>query len=139
MCYKAAMKAAILLFLLASPAVACDWHVTEQVDPMTDLKRCIISSPTVKLGVGVKGDSVSFVSSSPLHYDYLTVRVDDLPAIQLSDRARSTNAFEPDARLLLGQIRSGQRIRVQYRDISGHVNGDGEVCNLPALIDACAK
>ena len=131
------MKAAILLFLLASPALACDWHVTKQVDPMTDLKRCIISSPTVKLGVGVKGDSVSFVSSSPLYYDYLTVRVDDLPAIQLSDRGRSTNAFEPDARLLLGQIRSGQRIRVQYRDINGSVNGDGEVCTLPAMIDAC--
>lgn len=133
------MKAALALLLLASPAIACDWTVSEQIDPMTDAKVCTISSPSAKLGIRVKGSAVSFASPSRYRYDYLTVRVDDNPAILLSERGRSTEAFEDDARRLLGQIRSGQRIRVQYRDIDGTVNGDGEVCALPALIDACAE
>ncbi len=133
------MKTALLLMLVASPALACDWSVSERTDPMTDAKVCTISSPSAKLGIRVKGAAVSFASPSRYRYDYLTVRVDDNPAILLSDRGRSTEAFEDDARRLLRQIRSGQRIRVQYRDIDGTVDGDGEVCTLPALIDACAE
>lgn len=133
------MKAALVLLLAASPAIACDWQVSESVDPITDAKVCTITSPTVKLGISVRGDAVAFVSPSKYRYDYLTVRVDDLPATLLSDRARSTEAFESEARDLLGQIRSGQRIRVQYRDIDGTVNGDGAICNLPDLIDACSR
>ncbi|MHB1329896.1 MAG: hypothetical protein ACYC2K_16985 [Gemmatimonadales bacterium] len=133
------MKSALLLVLLTQPAMACDWHVFERVDPMTDRKVCTISSPTVKLGVGVRDGAVTFISSSKYRWDYLTVRVDDLPAIQLSSRGRSTDSYEPDARTVLAQIRTGQRIRVQYRDIDGAVDGDGAICSLPALINACAE
>jgi hypothetical protein len=133
------MKAALALLLLAQPAIACDWTSSDRIDPMTDTKVCTITSPSVKLGLQVRGGAVSFASPSKYRFDYLTVRVDDNPAILLSERGRSTEAFEDDARNLLGQIRSGQRIRVQYRDIDGTVNGDGEVCALPALIDACAE
>lgn len=133
------MKAALALLLLAQPAMACDWNVAERIDPMTDQKVCTITSPTVKLGVGVRGGAVTFVSSSKYRYDYLTVRVDDLPAVQLPQRTRSTANYDPAARDLLAQIRAGRRIRVQYRDVDGTVEGDGQVCNLPALIDACAK
>jgi hypothetical protein len=134
---RPAMKAAIALLLLTQPAVACDWAVSEKVDPMTDQKTCTITSPTVRLSIGVRGDVVTFVSSSRYRRDYLTIRVDDQPAMQLSERGRSTDAFEDDAREALAAIRSGQRIRVQYRDLDGTANGDGAICNLLDLISAC--
>ena len=132
------MKAVLVLLLAASPAISCDWKVSERIDPMTDLRDCTITSASARLGIGVSGDRVQFVSASPYRFDYLTVRVDDNPAIRLPDDGRSTTAFRPEARELLAQIRAGERIRVQYRDIDGTVNGDAMVCNLPELIDACS-
>jgi hypothetical protein len=131
------MKTALVLFLAASPALAGDWQSADRIDPMTDAKVCTITSPSVKLGVAVRGPDVMFVSSSKLPYDYLTVRVDDNKAVMLGERSRSTGSYDSDARDLLGEIRAGKRLRVQYRDVDGTVDGDGEVCNLPALIDAC--
>lgn len=133
------MKYLLLLLVLSSPALACDWTVSERVDPMTDETVCTITSPTARLGVLVRGDQVSFASTSRLRYDHLTVRVDDHQAIHLSDRARSTDAFRDDARQLLSQIRSGSRLRVRFRDVDGTVEGDGKVCNLPELIAACGS
>lgn len=133
------MKSLLLLLVLSAPAAACDWKVSERVDPMTDQKVCTITSPSARLGLGVRGDQVTFVSSSKYRRDFLTIRVDDQEAILLSDRSRSTGAAEDDARRVLAQIRAGSRIRVQYRDVDGQVNGDAAICDLPALIDACTE
>ena len=134
------MRYFLALLLIASPAMACDWKVSERVDPMTDGKVCTITSPSAHLGIGVRGDVVTFVSSGYRYgYDYLTLRVDDHKAIQLGKRARSTNAYESEARDALALIRSGQRMRVQFRTHNGTVNGEAASCNLSALSDACAN
>lgn len=129
------MKTLMLVALLSSPA--CDWTVSSKVDPMTDKRVCMITSPSARLGVGVRDGQVGFYSGSAYTYDYLTIRVDDLPAIRLSERSRNTGAYGPDARTVLAQIRSGQRIRVQFRDYPQSVNGDAPICELPKLIQDC--
>lgn len=132
------MKTALLLLLAAFPAAACDWAiVSDKVDPMTDQRVCMVMSPSAHLGVAARGDSVSFASSSRYRYDYLTIRVDDNEPIMLNDRNNNTRAYDSDARDLLAQIKAGKRIRVQYRDVDGQVNGDAQICDLPALIVSC--
>lgn len=133
------MKAALVLLALSVPAHACDWKVAERVDPMTDQKTCTITSPTARIGLGVRGQEVTFVSMSPLRWDYLTLRVDDNPAIQLAQDARSTSAFKDDARVVLSQILAGQRLRTSWRGYPNNVEGEAEICNLPELIRACGS
>lgn len=136
------MKAALVLLLAASPAVACDWQVTESVDPMTDGKSCTISSASAKLTLHVYPKHIVFGSSSVYGQrgDSLQVRIDDNKAIVFG-RSRSTlSSFAPDsepARTAIDQIRTGQRIRTSYLDYPENQTGDGAICNLPQLIDAC--
>ena len=133
------MKAAILLFLLASPALACDWRIsTDRTDPMTDARMCIVRSESAKIGLAVYPDHVTFLSGSAYRYhDGLTIRVDDAPPVSLSDDGRSTNAFVDDARTAYQQILAGQRIRTRFRDYPNFQEGGAEICNLPALIQSC--
>jgi len=130
-------KPALLLLLIAQPAMACDWRVTESVDPMTDSKKCLIYSPTAKLGIGVANGSVTFAAPSAYHHDGLEVRVDDLPSILLDRDERTTAAYGSDARDLLALILTGQRIRTQYLSYPASVSGDAPICTLPALIESC--
>ena len=46
--------------------MACDWKVTESVDPMTDQRKCMIVSQSAHLGVGVQGDVVTFITKGIL-------------------------------------------------------------------------
>ena len=132
------MRYFLPLLLAASPALACDWKVTESVDPMTDQRKCMIVSPSAHLGVGVQGDVVTFITSSAygFRHDGLQLRVDDNPAILLG-RHKRTDAYESRARDALAQIRQGQRLRVSYLDLPSSVSGDAAICELPSLIDAC--
>lgn len=104
---------------------------------MTDAPHCLIHSPSAHLGIGVHGRAVTFVSGSPYYRDFLTVRVDDRPAIALTRDNASTSAFQGYARDLLTQILTGSRIRVQFRDEDGEVNGDAPICDLPQIIRSC--
>lgn len=133
------MKAAILLFLLASPALACDWRIsTDRIDPMTDARTCIVRSEAAKIALAVYPDHVTFLSGSAYRYrDGLSIRVDDGAPISLPDDGRSTNAFVSDARSAYQQILSGSRIRTRYRDYPNYQEGDAEICTLPALIQSC--
>ena len=139
LCYKAAMKAAIMLFLIASPAMACDWHIsTDRIDPMTDARMCIVRSDSAKLGIAVYPDHVTFLSGSAYRYhDGLSIRVDDAEPVSLPDDGRSTNAFVDDARTAYGQILAGKRIRTRFRDYPNFQEGDAPICDLPALIRSC--
>lgn len=136
------MKAALALLLLASPAYACDWAVTESVDPMTDGKSCTISSASAKLTLHVYPEHIVFGSSSVYGQrgDSLQVRIDDNKAVVFG-RSRSTfSSFAPDsepARTAIEQIRTGERIRVSYLDYPASQAGEAAICNLPELIAAC--
>jgi hypothetical protein len=140
LCYKAAMRAAALLLLVVSPAYACDWQViSDRKDSMTDQRVCVIQSKSAHLAIGVRGQTVSFVTGSAYRSrDGLQVRIDENAPILIGERARFTDSFESDARDALAQIRAGQRLRVKYLDYpAGAVEGDAPICNLPALIDSC--
>ena len=134
------MKAALVLLLVSMPAAAtCDWRISsDRTDPMTDQRVCIISSSAAKIGFGVYPDRVMFLTRSAYAYrDGLQVRIDDAPAIYLTDKARSTDAFEHGARDAYAQILTGKRLRTSYRDYPQAQEGDAEICNLPALIQSC--
>lgn len=131
------MRAMLSLILLASPAAACDWALTERVDPMTDERVCIIRSEAAQLSLGVRGDVVTFLPLSAFSRPFLTIRVDDREAIQLSDRFMSTNTYGDDARRALAEIQAGARLRVSFKDHPTDRAGDAPICTLPELIASC--
>jgi len=134
------MKAALALILAASPAYACDWTLTESVDPMDDSRKCQISSSAAGISLFVTPDHVTFGTPSAYRRESLRVRIDDNEAITFG-RHRSTGAyFAPDAEpavTALSQIMSGQRIRTVYTDYPKTFEGDAPICNLPELIRSC--
>lgn len=131
------MRAILSLLLLATPAVACDWTLTDRVDPMTDERVCIIRSEAAKLSLAVRGDVVTFLPLSAFSDAQLMVRVDDREAILISERSMSTNTYADDARRALAEIQSGQRLRVSFRDYPNDQAGDAPICTLPSLIESC--
>lgn len=134
------MKAALALLLLASPVYACDWKLTESVDPMNDTSSCQISSGAAGISLFVTPQNVTFATPSAYRRSSLRVRIDDNEAITFG-RHRSTGAyFAPDAEpavTALRQIMSGQRIRTVYTDYPETFEGDAPICNLPELIRSC--
>lgn len=141
LCYKADMKAAALLFLLSSQAIACDWTSIESVDPMTDVKSCHIRSPSAQLSVFVYPAHIVFGTNSVYREgrDALRVRIDENEALSLG-RGSTYSYFPPDsegARTALEQIQTGERIRVSFLDYPRSQNGEAAICNLAELIRAC--
>lgn len=120
---------ALALLLLAFPAHACDWRITsDRIDPMTDKRECIITSPSAAISLGVLPDRVFFLSRSAYsHLDRLKVRIDDMPALLARDNSRE----------LISQIETGQRIRTHFLDYPYSHSGDAPICELPALIRSC--
>lgn len=131
------MRRFLAVALLSSPAFACDWTLSEEVDPMTDERVCIITSASAKMGIGVVGEKVTFLTGSPYTEDYLQVRVDDREAVQMYEDSKSTGAFKDNARRALAEIQTGKRLRTAYKDYPDHVTGDAPICNLPELIKSC--
>lgn len=134
-------RLALALLFAASPAYACDWQVSRSVDPMTDVSRCTITSPTSQLGVGVRGSAVMFVIGGKLPSDSFKVRVDDRPAHLITRKGVSTQAFEPDARNLLSDLQTGTTVRTQHTRWPelDQVNSEAPICNLPELIASCQE
>lgn len=129
----------ILLLAVSGPAFACDWQVKRTVDPMTDEAKCLITSPTSKLAVGTRGNDVTFVIGGRMPRDSFMVRVDDRPALLMTDRGLSTGAFEDDARRLLAELQTGTVVRTQHTRWPDRqqVNSEAPICTLPALIQSC--
>ncbi|WP_202844783.1 hypothetical protein [Luteimonas saliphila] len=134
------MKAALALLLIASQAYACDWKLTESVDPMDDTRSCQISSGAAGISLFVTPDHVTFGTPSVYRNGTLRIRVDDNESIVFG-RHRSTGAyFSGDAEpavTALSQIMTGQRIRTVYTDYPKTFEGDAPICNLPELIRSC--
>ena len=138
---KASHPALCLFFaVLAVPAQACDWKIaSDKVDPMTDERVCLIRSDAAKLAVGVRGESVTFVTGSAYkNRDGLTLRIDDNEAIFVGEHRRSTGSRD-NARRALSEIRAGQRLRVSFDDYPAEQSGDAPICTLPELIRACQE
>ena len=132
MCYNAAMKAALALLLLVSPAYACDWVVTKKVNPMTDATMCMVTTKDGGFAMYRMGTDPAKVAHGSRYSTAGTyVRVDDLPAIYISRR--------DDASKLLEQLKTGKRLRYQYRSYPNQVEGETEVCNLLELLAACPQ
>lgn len=129
--------------MLAGTAGAqdCDWRIaSDRADPMTDARTCIIASKSAKIAVSVRGDDISFLTTSAYsgNRDGLTVRIDENDAIYLGND-RSTRGFGDEPRQAISQIRSGKRIRTSYRDYPDSQEGDAPICTLPELIDQCSE
>jgi hypothetical protein len=132
-----ACRFVVLFGLVAFPAVACDWKVaSDEVDPMTDERTCIIRSDSAKIAIGVRGESLTFLTGSAYTEDGLEIRVDDNKAIYIGEE-RSTSRFRDNARRAFSEIRQGDRLRTTYLDYPEHQRGDAPICNLPQLIESC--
>lgn len=130
------MKAALLLLvLLSSPAMACDWVLTRETDPMTDAVVCRVQSESAKIEFYRNGsDRPNVRTGSAYSYEGLRIRVDDFPYIYMGE-----NAWDRQKALdaLLPQLATGQRIRVSFRDYPEPGVGDAAVCNLIQLLASC--
>ena len=129
------MKWILLLTLVSSPALACDWVVTKKIDPMTDKQMCTVISLTGKIAFYRNGsDRPNVAVSSVYREPSLQIRVDENLAIRMGE-----NSYDRQKALdsLLPQLQGGKRLRVSYRNYPDNKFGETEVCNLPALLDAC--
>lgn len=129
----------IVAICLLTPglAEASDWVVTKDVDQMTDKVTCSISSDRANVTFYRYGDDRPNVSVASAYRDpYLTIRVDDNAAINMGN-----NAYDRQAALseLLPQLEVGKRIRVRYRDYPNWHSGDGEIGDLPQLLEQCVE
>ena len=132
---KRILQASPLLLLLSAPIFACDWQVTRRSDPMTDTVTCSVSSASAKVSFYRYGkDRPNVVVASPYRDPYLYIRIDDNKAVRMGN-----NAYDRQKALdeLLPQLKIGQRIRTSFRDYPSNQEGDGAVCNLQQLLDAC--
>ena len=133
LCYKAAMKAALVLLLVSSPAFA--WHVTKSTDPMTDATRCMVTSDDGKIAFYRNGtDAPNIITGSVYSQSGVTVRVDDREAIYIGNDGWSGPR---NTATLMEQLKTGTRLRFQYRDYPHSVEGEAPVADLLALLDAC--
>ena len=133
MCYNAAMKAALALLLIASPAIACDWKLERKTDPMTDVVTCWVYSPSAKVSFYKHGsDPPNVATSSAYRRDGLTIRIDDNPAIRMGEDGYSRPRALAE---LLPQLQTGKRIRTQFLDYPASQNGDAAVCNIVELLN----
>lgn len=131
------MKAALVLLLCVSPALACDWKLAKKVDPMTDATMCMVSSASGKIAIYQLGsDSPKTVNGSAYRSAGTTVRVDDMEAFYIGTDGYSGPRGNAK---LMDQLGSGQRLRIQYRGYPHTVNGDTEVCNVLELLRSCAS
>ena len=137
MCYKRPMKAALVLLLAASPAIACDWKSEPYSSPMSDGRACLVSSQAAKLSLLVSHAGVRFVPHNALRHHSLMVRIDSRPAILIGEKTGTGDA-RGNAAEAIAQIRQGQRLRTQFLAYPHSQAGDAAICNLPALIDACS-
>jgi hypothetical protein len=80
-----------------------------------------------------------FTIAGKLPSDSFHVRVDDRPAHLLTRKGFSTQAFKPDARNLLADLKSGNTVRTRHTQWPGQntVESEAEICTLPALIQSC--
>lgn len=126
------MKAFLLLMLQATATQpACDWVLSTRIDPMTDKKLCVVSSPTAKISFYKSGsDRPRPVTSSPYQKAGLNIRIDDNQAISFYDVTRALDQ-------LLLQLETGTRIRTSFRDYPSNQAGDAAICTLPALLKSC--
>lgn len=136
------MRNLMLLIVGFAPFVAsaCDWKIaSDTVDPMSDERRCLISSTSAKIGIVVAGKRVLFVTTSAYKggRDHLTLRVDEQPAIIL-DPQRDISTPTSPTNTALAQIRAGARLRTAYSDYPTNQQGEAAICNLPQLIDSCS-
>lgn len=133
------MKTLILLCLalLSAPAVACDWQVSKQVDPMDDAAECTVYSPSAKIAFYRHGDDRPNVKiNSAYSMAAPTIRIDDNEAVYMGDNAYTR---QKALDVLLPQLRAGERIRVRFDDYPDPVSGDAPVCNLPELLANCTQ
>lgn len=133
-CYNAAMKA-VALWLMASPTLACDWHVSKKPSPMTDAMQCWVTSGDGKIAFYRNGtDAPHIVTGSAYSQSGINVRVDDREAIYIG---RDGWSGPRDTATLLEQLKTGTRLRFQYRDYPHSMEGEVEVCNLLELLEQC--
>lgn len=128
--------------LASAPVMAdgCDWKVTKEVDPMTDVARCIVTSESAKIGLSVDSKEVVILNLSAYRRagtEQLRIRVDENPAVAIHPRGKSTGSFEESARTALRQIIVGNRIRTAYRDYPNDQSGDAQICTLPEILKEC--
>jgi hypothetical protein len=80
-----------------------------------------------------------FTIAGKLPSDSFHVRVDDRPAHLLTRKGFSTQAFKPDARNLLADLKTGKVVRTRHTrwPDQNTVESEAEICTLPELIQSC--
>lgn len=130
------MKAALILLLVSSPALASGWIVSKKPDPMTDATRCMVTSADGKIAFYRNGtDAPTVQTGSAYSRSGINIRVDDREPIYINNRdgwAAPRNTAQ-----LMEQLKTGTRIRFQYRDYPHSVEGEAPVGDLLALLAAC--
>ena len=104
---------------------------------MTDAVRCMVTSPDGKITFYRNGDDPPhIVTGSAYSRAGISVRVDDREAIYIGRDGWSGPRRTAE---LMEQIKTGTRLRFQYRDYQHSVEGEAEIGNLLELLADCPK